>query len=449
LKLANQILLDAQCRGIKELRASKVRSLRNETIAIHAGYEVDPTTKAVAVPIYQTVAYAFDSAEHGAALFNLEVEGHRYGRISNPTNDVLERRVAALEGGVEALSVSSGQAALHFSVLNLTEAGKNIVSVPQLYGTTYTLFAHILPGLGIRVKFAESDDPAAIEKLIDQDTRAVFCESVGNPAGNVCDLEALANVTHRHEVPLIVDNTVPTPILLRPIDYGADVVIHSLTKFLGGHGTTLGGIIVDSGRFPWERHPKRFPMFNVPDASYHGLVYTQHFGPAAYIGRCRSVYQRNMGSVLSPLSAFLLLQGIETVALRVERHVENARRVAEFLRGDPRLEWVNYVGFPDNPYNSLARKYLGGRACSLMAFGVRGGFEAGIKFYNALRLIKRLVNLGDAKSLACHPASTTHRQMSSEEQRKAGVTPEMIRLSVGIEHVDDIIADLDQALNEV
>ena len=420
--------------------------MRNETIAIHGGYEADPTTRAVAVPIYQTVAYAFDSAEHGAALFNLEVEGHRYGRISNPTNDVLERRVAALEGGLAALSVSTGQAALHYSMLNVAQIGKNIVSVPQLYGTTHTLFAHILPQLGINVRFAESDSPDAIEKAIDRDTRAVFCESVGNPAGNVCDLERLADVAHRSGVPLIVDNTVATPILLRPIDYGADIVVHSLTKFMGGHGTTLGGVIVDSGKFPWEKHADRFPMFNEPDPSYHGLVYASHFGPMAYIARCRSVYQRTMGSVLSPLSAFLLLQGIETIALRVDRHVANARQVAEFLRRDPRVEFVNYGGFSDHPHYWLVRKYLGGRACSLMTFGVRGGFETAAKFYDALKLVKRLVNLGDAKSLACHPASTTHRQMSAEEQRKAGVTPGMIRLSIGIEHVDDIIADLDQAL---
>jgi O-acetylhomoserine (thiol)-lyase len=425
----------------------RVGPMRSETLAVHGGYESDPTTRAVAVPIYQTVAYAFDSAEHGAALFNLEVEGHRYGRISNPTSEVLERRVAALEGGLEALSVSSGQAALHYAVLNLTEAGRNIVSVPQLYGTTHTLFTHFLPRLGVNVRFAETDEPAAIEMLVDEDTRAVFCESVGNPAGNICDIEALANVAHRNGVPLIVDNTVASPILLRPIDYGADIVVHSLTKFMGGHGTTLGGIIVDSGRFPWEKQASRFPMFNEPDASYHGLVYTEHFGPAAYIARCRSVYQRVTGAVLSPLSAFLLLQGIETVAVRVDRHVENARRVAEFLRDDTRVAWVNYVGFPDNPYHALARKYLGGRACSLMTFGIRGGFEGGRKFYNALKLVKRLVNIGDAKTLACHPASTTHRQMSVEEQRKAGVTPEMIRLSIGIEHADDIIADIDQALD--
>jgi O-acetylhomoserine (thiol)-lyase len=420
--------------------------LRNETLAIHGGYEVDPTTRAVAVPIYQTVAYAFDSAEHGAALFNLEVEGNRYSRISNPTCDVLERRVAALEGGVGALSVSSGQAALHYSVLNVAGNGKNIVSVPQLYGTTHTLFAHVLPQLGVTARFAESDNPAAMEKLIDDDTRALFCESVGNPAGNICDLEALAKVAHQHGVPLIVDNTVATPILLRPFDYGADIVIHSLTKFMGGHGTTMGGIVVDSGKFPWREHSGRFPMFSEPDASYHGLVYTDHFGPSAYIARCRTVYQRTMGSVLSPLSAFLLLQGIETVALRIDRHVENGRRVAEFLRGHKRVEWINYVGFEDNQYHELARKYLGGRACSLMTFGVQGGYKAAAEFYDALKLIKRLVNLGDAKSLACHPASTTHRQMSAEEQRRAGVTPEMIRLSIGIEHADDITADLDQAL---
>ena len=420
--------------------------MRNETIAIHGGYEVEPTTKAVAVPIYQTVAYAFDSAAHGAALFNLEVEGYRYSRINNPTCDVLERRVAALEGGVGALSVSTGQAALHFSTLNLVESGQNIISVPQLYGTTYTLFAHVLPGFGVTVRFSESDHPDAIEKLIDENTRAVFCESVGNPAGNICDVEALANVAHKHGVPLVVDNTVATPILLRPIEYGADIVLHSLTKFMGGHGTTLGGAIVDSGKFPWKKHAERFPMFNKPDASYHGLVYTEHFGEAAYIARCRSVYQRTMGSVLSPLSAFLLLQGIETVAVRIDRHVENARRVAEFLRGDARVEWVNYAGFTDNPYHALAQKYLGGRACSLITFGIRGGFDAGTDFYDALKLVTRLVNLGDAKSLACHPASTTHRQMSIEEQRKAGVTPETIRLSIGIEHSDDIIADLDQAL---
>lgn len=423
--------------------------MRNETIAVHGGFDSDPTTRAVAVPIYQTVAYAFDSAEHGSALFDLEAAGFRYTRINNPTTDVLDRRVAALEGGVQALSVSSGQAALHYAVLNVTALGTNLVSVPQLYGTTHTLFSHVLPSLGVKVRFAASDQPADIAAAIDENTRAVFCESVGNPAGNICDIEALATVAHAHGVPLIVDNTVATPILLRPIEHGADIIVHSLTKFMGGHGTTLGGAIVDSGRFPWREHARRFPMFNEPDASYHGLVYSEHFGNAAYIARCRSVYQRTTGSVLSPLSAFLLLQGIETIALRVERHVANARRVAEFLRDDPRVEWVNYVGFPDNPYHLLAQKYLGGRACSLLTFGTHGGYRGSVRFYNALKLIKRLVNLGDAKSLACHPASTTHRQMPKADQRKAGVTPAMIRMSVGIEHVDDIIADLDCALAEV
>jgi O-acetylhomoserine (thiol)-lyase len=420
--------------------------MRNETIAVHGGYDGDPTTKAVAVPIYQTAAYEFDSAEHGAALFNLEVPGYRYSRINNPTVDVLDKRVSALEGGVGALCVASGQAALHYALLNLTEAGTNFISVPQLYGTTHTLFSHLLPSLGIQVKFAKSDSPADIEPLIDRNTRAVFCESVGNPAGNVCDIAALAEVAHAGGVPLVVDNTVATPILLRPIEHGADIVVHSLTKFMGGHGTTLGGAIIDGGKFPWMTHAERFRQFCEPDTSYHGLVYADHFGATAYIARCRSVYQRTMGAVLSPMSAFLLLQGIETVALRVERHVENARRVAEFLRGDKRVAWVNYVGFPDSPYHRLADKYLGGQACSLLTFGTQGGFAGGKRFYNALKLVKRLVNLGDAKSLACHPASTTHRQMKPDDQLKAGVKPEMIRLSVGIEHVDDIIADLDQAL---
>jgi O-acetylhomoserine (thiol)-lyase len=420
--------------------------MKNETIALHGGFDADPTTKAVAVPIYQTVAYSFDSAEHGAALFNLEAEGYRYTRIGNPTNAVLEERVALLEGGIDALSVSSGQTALYYAALNVADAGRNIISVPQLYGTTHTLFAHVLPRLGVKVRLAKSDRPADLEALIDENTRALFCETVGNPAGNVCDLEALAAVAHRAGVPLIVDNTVPTPILVRPIEYGADIVLHSLTKFLGGHGTTMGGIIVDSGKFPWDTHAARYPMFTQPDESYHGLVYTQHYGPKAFLGRCRSVYQRTMGAVLAPLSAFLLLQGVETVALRVDRHVENARRVAEFLRDDPRVASVSYAGFPDNQYYPLVKKYLGGRACSLLTFAIRGGFDGGTRFYNALRLFKRLVNLGDAKSLACHPASTTHRQMSPEEQRLAGIGPETIRLSVGIEHIDDIIADLDQAL---
>lgn len=420
--------------------------MKLETIAIHSGYQVDPTTKSVAVPIYQTVSYAFDSADHAAALFNLEQEGYRYTRIGNPTTEVLERRITALEGGVASLCVASGQAAVSYALFNVSGPGSNIVSVPQLYGTTHTLLAHMLPQQGTSVRFAASDQPDAIEALIDENTHAVYCESVGNPAGNICDIEALANVAHKHGVPLIVDNTVATPILLRPIDYGADIVVHSLTKFLGGHGTTLGGAIVDSGNFPWKEHALRFPMFTQPDVSYHGLAYTDHYGKAAFIGRCRSTYQRMTGAVLAPLSSFLLLQGIETVALRVERHIDNARHVAEFLRSHPSVEWVNYAGFPESRYYRLAEKYLHGRACSLMAFGIKGGFPAAVKFHDALNLVTRLVNLGDAKSLACHPASTTHRQMSPEEQRSAGVTPEMIRLSVGIEHIDDIIADLEQAL---
>jgi O-acetylhomoserine (thiol)-lyase len=420
--------------------------MKRETIAIHGGYEFDPTTRAVAVPIYQTVSYAFDSAEHAAALFNLEAEGFRYTRIQNPTTAVLERRVAELEGGVAALCVGSGQAAVSYALQNLSRLGSNIISVPQLYGTTHTLFAHLLPSQGVTVRFAESDHPGAIEKLIDEKTCAVYCESVGNPAGNICDIEELAKVAHRHGIPLVVDNTVASPILLRPIEYGADIVLHSLTKFLGGHGTTLGGAIIDSGNFPWKEHASTFPMFSQPDPSYHGLIYADHYGKAAFIGRCRSVYLRTNGAVLSPLSSFLLLQGIETVALRVERHTENAKDVAKFLRNHPQVEWVNYAGFADNKFHALAQKYLGDKACSLMAFGIKGGYPAAVKFYDALKLVTRLVNLGDAKSLACHPASTTHRQMSAAEQQAAGVTPEMIRLSIGIEHIDDIIEDLDDSL---
>jgi O-acetylhomoserine (thiol)-lyase len=422
--------------------------MKRETIALHVGYDGDPTTKAVAVPIYQTVAFEFDDAAHGAALFNLEVQGNIYTRIGNPTNTVLEKRVAALEGGVEALSVSSGMAAIHYSLINIAEMGHNIVSTPQLYGATYTLLAHILPKQGIAGRFAETDHPDAVEKLIDENTRAVFCESVGNPAGNVADIEGLARVAHKYGVPLIVDNTVATPILLRPIEYGADVVLHSMTKFMGGHGTTLGGMIVDSGKFPWRDHPKRYYMLNVPEIAYHGVVYTEHYGAAAYVARCRTVAQRNTGSTLSPFNGFLLLQGIETMALRVERHVDNARKVAEFLRNHSRVAWVNYAGFPDSPLYPMAHRYLGSKFCSLLTFGVKGGFERGVKCFDALRLFKRMVNMGDAKSLACHPASTTHRQLTPEEQLKAGVTPEMLRLSVGIEHIDDIIADLAQALDK-
>ena len=424
------------------------RSMKRETIALHVGYDGDPTTKAVAVPIYQTVAFEFDSAEHGAALFNLEVPGNIYTRIGNPTNTVLEKRVAALEGGVDALSVSSGMSAIEYSIINIAEMGNNIVSTPQLYGATYTLLAHIFPKRGIKTHFAESDHPDAVEKLIDENTRAVYCESVGNPAGNVADVEGLARVAHKHGVPLIVDNTVATPILLRPIEYGADVVLHSMTKFMGGHGTSLGGMIVDAGKFPWRDHPQKFYMFNRPEIAYHDVVYVDQFGESAYVARCRTVCQRNTGATLSPFNGFLLLQGLETMALRVERHVENAKAVAEYLRAHPMVEWVNYAGFPDSPLYPMAQKYLGSKRCSLLTFGVKGGFEAGRKCFDGLKLFKRMVNMGDAKSLSCHPASTTHRQLTPEEQLKTGVTPEMIRLSVGIEHIDDILEDLGQALDK-
>ncbi len=423
--------------------------MHDETIAIHAGYRSDPTTKAVAVPIFQTVAYEFDNAQHGADLFNLEVVGNIYTRIMNPTQDVLEQRVAALEHGVAALATSAGSAAINYSVLNLAEAGDNIVSIPQLYGGTYTLFAHTLPKLGIDVRFAENDSPQALAKLIDSKTKAVFFESIGNPACNIVDIQAVADMARNAGVATICDNTVATPSLLKPIDYGVDIVVHSLTKYMGGHGTTLGGMIVDSGKFSWENHSTRYPMFSTPEPAYHGVVYTQSFGPAAYIARARTVALRNTGSAISPLAAFQLMQGIETLSLRMERHCENAQKVAEFLARHPKITWVSYAGLPDNPYHALAQKYMNGKASGILTFGVKGGFDAGVAFYDALKLFKRLVNIGDAKSLACHPASTTHRQLSEDERRQVGVLPEMIRLSVGIEHIDDIIEDLDQALSAV
>ena len=423
--------------------------MKKETISIHAGYETDPTTKSVAVPIYQTVAYEFDNAQHGADLFDLAVPGNIYTRIMNPTWDVLEQRVAALEGGIAALATSAGSAAINYAILTIAEAGDNIVATPQLYGGTYTLFAHMLPKQGIEVRFAESDSPADLEKLIDDKTRAVFCESIGNPAGNIVDLEAVCAMAHNHGVPVIVDSTVATPALMNPIDYGADIVVHSLTKYMGGHGTTLGGIIVDSGKFPWAEQKERFPMLNNPEPSYHGVVYTEAFGPAAFIGRARTVPLRNTGSALAPMSAFLLLQGIETLTLRMERHCDNAMAVAKFLKEHPSVEWVNYGGLEGDRYYDLAQKYFNGKPSSLMTFGIKGGYEAGVKFYDALKMIKRLVNIGDAKTLSCHPASTTHRQLTPEEQQKAGVTPEMIRLCIGIEHIDDIIEDISQAFEAV
>jgi O-acetylhomoserine (thiol)-lyase len=421
--------------------------MKLETLAVHAGFKPDPTTKSVAVPIYQTTSYAFDSTQHGADLFDLKVPGNIYTRIMNPTNGVLEERVAAMEGGVAALAVASGMAAITYAIQTIAQAGDNIVSVSKLYGGTYNLFAHTFPRQGITVKFAPHNDVAALEALIDDNTKAVFCETIGNPAGNIVDIEALAQAAHRHGVPLIVDNTVASPALCRPIEYGADIVVHALTKYMGGHGTTIAGCIVDSGKFPWTEHKSRFPMLNEPDPSYHGVVYTEAFGPAAFIGRCRVVPLRNTGAALSPFNAFLILQGIETLSLRMERHNENALKVANFLKNHPQVSWVNYGGLPDHPEHGLAEKYFGGLPASIMSFGIKGGHAAGARFIDALQLILRLVNIGDAKSLACHPASTTHRQLGPEELKSAGVTDDMVRLSIGIEHIDDILDDIRQALN--
>jgi len=420
--------------------------MKDQTIAVHGGYETESTTHAVATPIYQTVAFEFDSAQHGADLFNLAVPGNIYSRIMNPTNDVLEKRVALLENGVGALALSAGSAAVNYSILNLAQAGDNIVSVPQLYGGTYTLFAHMLPKLGIEVRFAAGDSASDLERLIDARTKAVFFETIGNPAGNIVDVAAVTAMARSHGVATITDNTVATPALLKPIEHGVDIVVHSLTKYMGGHGTTLGGLIVDSGKFPWDKHRARYPMFNEPEASYHGVVYVEALGPAAYIGRARTVPLRNTGSALSPFNAFQLLQGIETLPLRMERHCQNALAVAKFLQRHPQVQSVSYAGLEDHPHHALAQKYMRGHASGILTFEVKGGFAAGVKCYDALKLFKRLVNIGDAKSLACHPASTTHRQLTEAEQRKVGVAPAAIRLSVGIEDIEDILADLDQAL---
>ena len=425
--------------------------MKIETLAVHGGYTPDPTTKAVAVPIYQTVAYAFDNTQHGADLFDLKVAGNIYSRIMNPTNGVLEARVAAMEGGIGALAVASGMAAIAYAIQTITEAGDNIVSASTLYGGTYNLFAHTFPQMGIAVRFADAKDPASFGKLIDARTKAVYCESVGNPLGNVTDLAALAAVAHAHGVPLIVDNTVSSPYLCRPFEHGADIVVHSLTKYLGGHGTTIGGAIVDSGKFPWAEHKARFKRLNEPDVSYHGVVYTEALGAAAYIGRARVVPLRNMGAALSPMNAFQILQGIETLALRMDRICENALKVANYLKNHPKVGWLNYAGLPDHADHALVQKYMGGRASGLISFGLKAAdsLEAGARFQDALQLFTRLVNIGDAKSLACHPATTTHRQLNAAEMAKAGVKPDMVRLSIGIEHIDDLIADLDQALAAV
>jgi len=421
-------------------------TMRPETIAVHGGYTPDPTTKAVAVPIYQTTSYAFDSAQHGADLFDLKVQGNIYTRIMNPTSDVLEKRVAELEGGIGALALASGSAAVTYAIMTIAGQGDNIVSSGALYGGTYNLFAHTLPQFGIEVRFADYSDPAQFERLIDSRTKAVFCESIGNPLGNVTDLAALAKIAHRHGVPLIVDNTVPSPYLCRPFDHGADIVVHSLTKYLGGHGNSIGGVLVDSGKFPWAEHKARFPQLNEPDASYHGVVYTEALGPAAFIGRARVVPLRNMGAAISPFNSFLILQGIETLAVRMDRICDNTLAIAKFLQSHPAVGWVKYAGLPDHPQHALAQRYMGGRASGILTFGVKGGRAAGEKFLDALKLVIRLVNIGDARSLATHPASTTHRQLSPAELAKAGVSEDMVRLSIGIEHIEDLKEDLDQAL---
>lgn len=421
--------------------------MKIETIAVHGGYSPDPTTRAVAVPIYQTVAYAFDNAQHGADLFDLKVPGNIYSRIMNPTNDVLEQRLAALEGGVGALALASGMAAITYAIQTIAEAGDNIISASQLYGGTYNLFAHTLPLSGIETRFADGRNPAAFGDPVDERTKAIFAESVGNPLGNIVDIEAIAKVAHSHGIPLIVDNTVPSPYLCRPFEHGADIVVHSLTKYLGGHGNSVGGAIVDSGKFPWAEHKARFKRLNEPDVSYHGVVYTEALGAAAYIGRARVVPLRNTGAALSPFNAFLILQGIETLALRLDRITENALAVARHLKASPKVEWVNFAGLPEHPDHALVQRYLGGRGPGILSFGLKsGGREAGARFLDALQLFTRLVNIGDAKSLATHPASTTHRQLDAAELKAAGVSEDMVRLSIGIEHIDDLLEDLERAL---
>ncbi|MDD5389785.1 MAG: aminotransferase class I/II-fold pyridoxal phosphate-dependent enzyme [Gallionellaceae bacterium] len=420
--------------------------MKIETLAVHGGYSPEPTTKAVAVPIYQTTSYAFDSTQHGADLFDLKVPGNIYTRIMNPTTDVLEKRVAEMEGGIAGLALASGMAAITYAIMTIAEAGDNIVTSSTLYGGTYNLFAHTLPRYGIEVRFADYREPDSFAKLIDDRTKAVFCESVGNPLGNVTDFEKLAELAHAHGVPLIVDNTVPTPYLCRPFEHGADIVVHALTKYLGGHGNSIGGMIVDSGKFPWAEHKVRFARLNEPDASYHGVVYTEALGAAAYIGRARVVPLRNMGAAISPFNSFLILQGVETLPLRMDRTCDNALAVAEYMKNHPKVSWVHYAGLADSPSKPLADKYLGGKASGIVSFGIKGGREAGGKFIDALNLIVRLVNIGDTKSLACHPATTTHRQLSPAELAKAGVSEDMVRLSLGIEHIDDLIADIEQAL---
>ena len=420
--------------------------MKLESIALHHGYESEKTTKAATTPIYQTTSFTFDDTKHGADLFDLKVEGNIYTRIMNPTNGVLEQRVAEMEGGIAGLSLASGMSAITYAIQCITRTGDNIVSTNQLYGGTYNLFAHSFPQQGINVKMLDGADFKAIDAAIDEKTKALYCESIGNPLGNIIDLKELADIAHKHGIPLIVDNTVPTPYLCRPIDFGADIVIHSLTKYMGGHGTTIGGAIVDSGKFDWAKQAKKYPMLNEPDPSYHGVVYTEALGPAAFIGRCRVVPLRNTGAALSPHSAFLIMQGLETLGLRIKQHCENALTLAKYLESHDSVEWVNYAALPNDKYNALCKKITNGHASGIISFGIKGGIEAGTKFIDALQMILRLVNIGDAKSLACHPASTTHRQLSPEELALAGVSEDMIRISVGIEHIDDIIQDVEQAI---
>lgn len=422
--------------------------MKLESIALHQGYQSEATTKAAAVPIYQTTSFTFDDTQHGADLFDLKVKGNIYSRIMNPTNDVLEQRLAAMEGGIGALAVASGMAAITYAIQCIARVGDNILSTSQLYGGTYNLFAHSLPNQGIEVRLLAHDDFAGFESNIDAHTKAIFCESIGNPAGNVVALDRLAEIAERHGIPLIVDNTVATPYLCRPIEHGAHIVVQSLTKYIGGHGIAIGGAIIDSGKFDWVKHADRFPMLNQPDPSYHGVVYTEALGAAAYIGRCRVVPLRNTGAALSPQNAFYILQGLETLGLRMERHCENALQVAQFLRQHPKVNWVNYAALDDNPYQDNCQRLCGGHASGILSFGIIGGIEAGTRFIDALQMILRLVNIGDAKSLACHPASTTHRQLNDDELAKAGVSRDLVRLSVGIEHIDDILADITQALDQ-
>lgn len=422
--------------------------MKLESIALHEGYKSEETTKAAAVPIYQTTSYTFDDTQHGADLFDLKVPGNIYTRIMNPTTDVLEQRIAAMEGGIAGLCVASGMAAITYAIQCITESGDNIVSTSQLYGGTYNFFAHSLPRQGVEARMVSHDDFVGFENAIDENTKAVFCESIGNPAGNIVDIKRLAEIAHKNGVPLIVDNTVATPYLCRPFEFGADIVIHSLTKYIGGHGTSIGGVIVDSGKFDWVANKDRFPVLNEPDPSYHGVVYTEALGPAAYIGRCRVVPLRNTGAALSPMNAFQILQGLETLGLRMDRHCENAQNLAEYLKQHDKIEWVNYAGLPDSPYYGLCESVTGGKASGILSFGIKGGVESCSRFIDSLEMILRLVNIGDAKSLACHPASTTHRQLNEQELESAGVSADLVRISVGIEHIDDIIADVEQALEK-